>query len=215
MLLYIEDNAAIAENVIAYLEADGYQVKWCADGKVWLDTALSGYYDLVILDIMLPGMDGFRVCRELRKHKQVPVIMTTAKGEIDDKSAWFDWWADDYLVKPFELKELVMRIEALLKRSQVSDTVTFGDVDIILDENRCVKAGEEIKLTLKERQILMELVDAQGITVSRADIIDAVRWGDALYESDGKLDVYIANLRKKLGKELIETVKGVGYRAQK
>lgn len=215
MLLYIEDNKAIAENVIAYLEADGYQVKWCADGKEWLDTALSGYFDLVILDIMLPSMDGFSVCRKLRTSKQVPIIMTTAKGEIDDKSEWFEWWADDYLVKPFALKELVMRIEVLLKRSQVSDTVVFGDVEVILDENRCIKAGEEVSLTLKERQILMELIDAQGITVIRADIIETVRWEDAIFESDGKLDVYIANLRKKLGKELIETVKGVGYRVKK
>ena len=215
MLLYIEDNVAIAENVKAYLEAEGFVVDRVADGKEWLDKALSNYYELIILDIMLPSMDGFAICRELRKYKQLPIIMTTAKGELDDKSEGFDGGADDYLVKPFELQELVMRIHALLKRSQVSDSVSYGEIELLLDENRCYKSGQEVKLTLKEWQILMELVDANGVVFSRADIIESVWWGESLYENDNKLDVYIANLRKKLDKSLIETVKGFWYRLKK
>lgn len=212
MILYIEDNYRIAKNVIAYLETEWFSVKWIADGKQWLEEALHGYFDCLILDVMLPGIDGFSICHELRKHKQIPIIMTTAKWEIDDKSKWFEGWADDYLVKPFELAELVMRIHALLKRSNTSDIVYVWDIEILIDENRCMKNGHEIKLTLKEWQILMELLDAPWITVTRSDIVESVWWEEALFEADGKLDVYMANLRKKLGKEYIETIKWVWYR---
>ena len=212
MLLYIEDNQAIAKNVTTYLEAEWYNVHHTIDGQEWLNLALNGRYECIILDVMLPGIDGHTICREIRSHKSVPIIMTTARWELEDKSEWFDGGVDDYLVKPFELAELVMRVRALIGRTQISDVITLGDVEFALDENRCTRWGEEVKLTLKERQILMELLETPGRTVSRGDIVDAVRWGDALYESDGKLDVYIANLRKKLGKELIETIKWLGYK---
>jgi len=212
MLLYIEDNTSIAENVIQYLKSDGYEVKYCADGESWLEEALSGRYECIILDIMLPKIDGFTVCRKIREKKSVPIIMTTAKGELTDKGEWFDGWADDYLVKPFELAELVMRVRNLIQRTQISDTISIADVDFMLDENRCLKAGQEIKLTLKERQIMFELLEHPWRTCTRADIVEAVRWTDALYASEGKLDVYIATIRKKLGKDLIHTVKGLGYK---
>lgn len=212
MILYIEDNKAIAENVIKYLEVEWYTVKRCADGQEGLNAWLSWRYDCVILDVMLPWVDGFTICRELRAKKQVPIIMTTAKGELSDKGEWFEWWTDDYLVKPFDLPELVMRLGALINRSQVSDIIRIDDVEFILDENRCIKAGAEVKLTLKERQILIELLSVPGRTVSRADIVEAVWWWDALFESEKKLDVYMTTIRRKIGKKTIETVKGYGYK---
>ena len=215
MLLYIEDNHDIAENVIAYLKTEWYSVDWYDRGDTWLEAALSKRYDLIVLDVMLPGKDGFTFCRELRKSKQLPIIMTTAKWELDDKAEWFDGGVDDYLVKPFELAELVMRIQALLKRSEISDHLTIWEIDIYIDEKRCTRSGQDVHLTLKERQILLELVDANWLPVARTDIIDAVWWADAIYEDDSKLDVYIANIRKKLSKSLIETVKGFGYKIAK
>jgi len=212
MLLYIEDNHAIAKNIVMYLEAEHFRVKWIDDGKKWLEEALIWHYDCVILDVMLPGMDGFAVCRELRKRKKIPIIMTTAKWEIEDKGTAFSDGADDYLVKPFDAAELVMRIHALLERAQVSDIVHLENIDIYIDENRCVKDGHDVHLTLKERQILLELIDANGITVSRADIVESIRWSDALFEAEWKLDVYIANLRKKLSSTCIETVRWVWYK---
>lgn len=216
MLLYVEDTLAIAESVVAYLETSWFRVDWCTSWAAWLEKALHSIYECVILDVMLPDMDGFAVCREIRKVKQVPVIMTTAKWTITDKSTWFEGGADDYLVKPFPLEELVMRIKACVKRYEVNDVLHIWDVDLYLDENRYVKAGQAMALTPKEEIILLELLATPGITVSRSDIIDAVRWHDALFENnDAKLDVYIATLRKKLGKGLIETVKGVGYRLKR
>lgn len=212
MILYIEDNEQIGKNVKTYLEAEWFFVQRYMNGLEWLETALSGRFDCIVLDVMLPWIDGFEICREVRKKKNTPIIMTTARGELDDKWEWFSWWADDYLVKPFEMQELVMRIQSLIKRSQVSDVFMCGDLEVFLDENRCVKWWVEVHLTLKEWQIFMELIDAQWITVTRADIVESV-WGEeSLYETDGKLDVYIANLRKKIGKESIETIKWVWYR---
>jgi len=213
MILYIEDNKIIGQNVKEYLESDGYTVDWYYDWEEWLNAATSKYYDCVILDVMLPWIDWFTLCKKIREQKRVPIIMTTAKWTLDDKSEWFEWGADDYLVKPFEIAELSMRISALMKRSDTHDHVEICGLDVYVDENRVVKEWEEIRLTLKERQIFLELLNAWWMTVSRATLIDAVRWWSALFENnDGKLDVYIANLRKKLWKTCIETVKGVWYR---
>lgn len=215
MILYIEDTKEIAENVVAYLETEWFSVDRYQDWQEGLDAWLSKYYDCVILDIMMPWIDGIEVCKTIRTVKNIPIIMTTAKGMLENKAEAYDYGADDYLVKPFEIAELVMRIHALLKRTGTSDSLTLWEFDIYIDENRITKHWTEISLTLKERQILMELINAQWWTVSRATIIDAVRWWDALFDNnDWKLDVYIANLRKKLTKELIETIKWVWYRVR-
>lgn len=138
--------------------------------------------------------------------------MTTAKGQIEDKQDAYDLWADDYLVKPFALEELVMRCKALFKRTQIQDIYHLWDREIDVENKTVTRMGVPIHLTLKEFLILVHLLENNGHAVSRADLIEYVRGGDALYEHDAKLDVYIANLRKKLGKELIETIKGFGYR---
>lgn len=215
MLLLIEDNVTIANNVKKYLELQEYAVEVAHDGTIWLDLALTRQYDLIILDVMLPGVDGFEILQQVRQTKQVPVIMTTAKGQIEDKSTGYEHGADDYLVKPYELKELVMRIGALLKRSDVSDIIKFKDLEINTLDNEVTQNGEVLKLTNKERLVLSALLDDIWHAVSRADIIDFVWWWDSVWENDSKLDVYISNLRRKLDKELIETVKGFGYKIPK
>lgn len=212
MLLLIEDNITIANNIKKYLELQGHSVEAVYDGTSWLNLALERQYELIILDVMLPGMDGFEILQQVRQTKQVPVIMTTAKGQIEDKSIWYEHGADDYLVKPFEMKELVLRIQALLKRSQVSDIIKFKDLEINTLDNEVTKDGKLIKLTNKERLVLSAILDDIWHAVSRSDIIDFVRWWDSVWQNDSKLDVYISNLRRKLDKELIETVKGFGYK---
>ncbi len=138
--------------------------------------------------------------------------MATAKGQLDDKSTSYDAWADDYLVKPFALEELRMRIQAVVKRAQPQDIFRRWDIEVHLDQNMVSKWWKQISLPLKEFQILACLIDQDGKVISRSDLIEQIRWWEALYENDAKLDVYISNLRKKLHKELIVTVKWFGYR---
>lgn len=211
-ILLIEDNLTIGKNISLYLEHESHTVDRYTDGTEWRDRALQYVYDLIILDVMLPGLDGVSLLRELREKKQVPVIMTTAKGQIEDKQEAFDLGADDYLVKPFALEELSMRVKALVKRSESRDIYQIGDLQVDVEDKKVVRAGEEVHLTIKEFLILAYLLESNGHAVSRSDLLEFVRWGDALYEHDSKLDVYIANLRKKLGKELIITIKGFGYK---
>jgi len=215
MILYVEDTKEIWENVVAYLEAEWFSVSRYTTGEAALEALEKKWFDIALLDVMLPWIDGFDLCERIRAKKQIPIIMTTAKGTIDDKSSWFGNGADDYLVKPFALEELVMRIKAHLKRAQWWDYIHLGDIELYIDENRCLKNWEEITLPLKEWQVLLSIVEWWWMTVSRASICEEVWWWESLFENDAKLDVYIANVRKKLGKELIVTVKGVGYKLQK
>lgn len=161
---------------------------------------------------MLPEMDGISLLNELRSQKNTPVIMATAKGQLDDKALSYDAGADDYLVKPFALEELRMRIQAVVKRGQPQDVFRRRDIEVHIDTNQVLKNGEEVPLPLKEFQLLSCLIDQEGKTISRTELIEQVWGSDSLFENDGKLDVYISNLRKKLHKELITTVKGFGYK---
>ncbi len=211
-ILLIEDTPTIGKNIVSYLEHEWHTVDRCTDGIVWRDRALQYVYDVIVLDIMLPGLDGVSLLQEVRKKSQTPIIMTTAKGQLEDKQESFDLGADDYLVKPFALEELTMRIKALVKRSESRDIYQLGDIQVDLENKTVSRAGEDIHLTMKEFLILTYLLESNGHAVSRSDLLEFVWWGDALYEHDSKLDVYIANLRKKLGKELIHTIKGFGYK---
>lgn len=211
-LLLVEDNPTIGKNIVTYLEHEGHTLDWYKDGKEWKDRALHYMYDCLILDIMLPGLDGIALLQELRTKKQTPVIMTTAKWQLEDKQEAYMLGADDYLVKPFALEELSMRINALMKRSQARDLYQIGDIQVDIENKTVIRAGQDVHVTIKEFLILSYLLEYDGRAVSRADLIEFIRWWDALYEHDGKLDVYIANLRKKLGKDLIITVKWFGYK---
>ncbi|HKL44095.1 MAG TPA: response regulator transcription factor [Candidatus Absconditabacterales bacterium] len=214
-ILLVEDNKTIAKNIKKYLELEGYEILIAENGLYGLEVAKKNNFDLMLLDLMLPGMDGIEICKHIKKEKNVPIIMTTAKGQLDDKLEGFDVGADDYLVKPFDLEELLARIKVLTKRFGNNDLFEIGDLKIDLEAKKVLKNNKEIKLTIKEFNILEMLLNNIGIAISRTEIIEEIWGGDSLFEGDGKLDVYISGIRKKLGKDLIETVKGFGYKIEK
>ena len=148
----------------------------------------------------------------MRNEKNTPVIIITAKSQLEDKLDLFEVGADDYLVKPFDLEELLARLKAVLRRGVIDQLFTFQDIEINFPKKRVFKPKKEVHLTLKEFQILEILVQNRGVSMSRTDLITYLRGEDSIRDSDEKLDVYICNIRKKLDKNLIETVKGFGYR---
>lgn len=214
-ILLVEDNQTIAHNIQQYCEFEAITVDITADGEQGIQMYNTHYYDLIILDRMLPHMSGPQLCETIRKSSDIPIIMLTARWTIDDKLTWFECGADDYLVKPFDLAELVARVQALHRRSTTSDEFIYDDITISLVNRIATKAGTEVKLTIKEFYILEYLVKNRGTPVSRADLVEYVWWWDAVWENSGKLDVYISNLRKKLSREMIQTIKGFGYRIER
>ena len=215
-ILVIEDNKTIANNIKKYLELDGNSVFIAENGLYGLEVAKKNDFDIIVLDLMLPGLEWEKVCAEIKKEKDIPVIMTTAKWQLEDKLEWFNVRADDYLVKPFDLEELEARIKVLTKRNQWdSKPIKKWSISIDIQNRKILKWNKEVKLTVKEYNILECLVKNIWIPLSRTDIIQEVWWWDSLFDDDGKLDVYISTLRRKLGKDIIETVKGFGYRVNK
>ena len=212
-ILLVEDNQTIGQNIQKYLELEGYSVLWVQNWSYANEVVKHQDFDLVLLDLMLPGTDGLVVAKTIKQHQeQTRILMMTAKGQLEDKLEGFEVWADDYLVKPFDLEELVARIEALLRRSVQKDVVSYGVLTLDNLQKKIFKSWEEIKLSLKEFQILELLIRNKGMALSRLDIIEEI-WGwDAGFEEDGKLDVYLSTIRRKIWKETIETIKGYGYR---
>ncbi|MDD2537720.1 MAG: response regulator transcription factor [Candidatus Absconditabacteria bacterium] len=211
-ILLIEDNQQIAKNIKTYLELeDGWQVSASYDGEKGLHMATLQDFDIVLLDLMLPGLDGKSFCKKYRSMRNAPIIVISAKSQLEDKLELFDLGADDYLTKPFELEELAARIRALLKRGVIGNIFHYQDISVDLHKKEASKKGKLQHLTLKEFQILELLIKNKGVTISRTDIITELRGDDAIWEADNKLDVYISNLRKKLDKKLITTIKGYGY----
>ena len=212
-ILLVEDNQTIGQNIQKYLELEGYPVLWVQNWSYANEVVKHQEFDLVLLDLMLPGTDGLVVAKTIKQHQQqTRILMMTAKGQLEDKLEGFEVWADDYLVKPFDLEELVARIEALLRRSVQKDVVSYGVLTLDNLQKKIFKSWEEIKLSLKEFQILELLIRNKGMALSRLDIIEEVRGWDAGFEEDGKLDVYLSTIRRKIWKEMIETIKGYGYR---
>jgi two-component system response regulator RegX3 len=212
-LLVVEDEDAIAEPLVEGLAAEGFAVTRVATGQEAL--AAEGA-DLVLLDVRLPDMDGFAVCRELRARSDVPIIMVTAKGEEIDRVVGLELGADDYVVKPFGLRELVARIRAVTRRTseraEPRETLVAGPVQIDVPARRATVAGRELQLTLKEFDLLALLASRPGVVVERERILREV-WNTTWYGSSKTVDVHVAALRKKLGDPtLIETVRGVGLR---
>jgi DNA-binding response OmpR family regulator len=156
-------------------------------------------------------VDGKSFCQAIRKVKNIPIIIITAKSQLEDKLELFDLGADDYLVKPFDLEELLARGKALLRRGVIGAFFNYGEIAVDLLKKEVKKAGTVIHLTLKEFQILELLIQNKGRTLSRTDIITELWGDDAIWEADNKLDVYISTLRRKLDKNLITTIKGFGY----
>ena len=220
-LLVIEDELPMRTALVETLSAEGYRVRSASDGVAGLELACTESFDLVLLDVMMPGLDGFAVCRELRKRgREIPVLMLTAKGLVDDRVEGLDCGADDYLVKPFSLKELLARVRALLRRRERQDAVpeSLSLDGAILNFNKqvIVRGGTELPLSDKETGILRLLVAHQGETVSRERFLDVV-WGYHAYPSTRTVDNFISTLRTKLEADPANprhllTVRGTGYR---
>jgi two-component system, OmpR family, copper resistance phosphate regulon response regulator CusR len=216
-ILVIEDEAKAAEYLRQGLSESGYAVEVAHNGTDGLHAAVTGDHELVILDVMLPGIDGFAVLSALRTSRQVPVLMLTARGKTDDKVRGFDLGADDYLVKPFQFPELLARVRALLKRGQASvadPVVKVADLEIDSIRHRATRQGQRIDLTAKEFALLTLLAQKKGEVLSRTQIASLV-W-DIHFDSDSNVvEVAMRRLRAKIDDpfphKLIHTVRGVGY----
>jgi DNA-binding response OmpR family regulator len=218
-ILLVEDDERIRMSMRLALEGEGYEVDEAASGEVALGRFADQPADVVLLDLMLPGMDGFECCRQLRRVSTVPVVMVTARSDTHDVVAGLEAGADDYVTKPFVAKELSARIRALLRRVRAADQPSlarFGDVEVRPEEGTVLRDGEEVHCTRTEFRLLCELVANPGKVLSREQLLDRV-WGYD-YFGDGRLvDVHIRRLRMKVEPDPanpshILTVRGLGYK---
>lgn len=220
-ILVVEDEARMRDLLRLYLEREGFTVVEAADGRQGLAKVAQEEFALVILDVMLPELDGWTVCREIRRTRDVPIIMLTARGEEIDRVTGFELGADDYVVKPFSPRELVMRIKALLRRAcpqavESKDLLTFPGLSINHPARRVEAAGQEVALTPKEYDLLYFLASQAGRVFTREQLLEKV-WGYDFYGDLRTVDTHIKNLREKLkkagqGAEYLVTVWGVGYK---
>lgn len=216
-ILVVEDEKRAAEYLRQGLAENGYTVEMALNGTDGLHLAMTGDHDLVILDVMLPGVDGFAVLSALRTAKQIPVLMLTARGQTSDKVRGFDLGADDYLLKPFQFPELLARVRALLKRGKVAPSdpmLRLADLEVDPVRHRATRAGRRIDLTAKEFALLFLLVQRAGQVLSRTSIASMV-WDIHFDSETNAVDVAIRRLRAKIDDgfdtRLIHTVRGVGY----
>ena len=225
-ILLADDDAMILDVLRYQLEKEGYQVLTAEDGQKALDLAQTGQPDLVLLDVMMPKMQGWEVCRELRRTSEVPILMLTARGEEMDRVLGLELGADDYIVKPFSFRELLARIHSALRRAAYSqqsvavpepdDRVFLGDILVDRRRHSVTRRGQPVALSPREYDLLGALLDANGAMVSRDDLLDRV-WGEEWVGTPRTLDVHIRWLRGKIEADpahpqLILTVRGGGYR---
>ena len=219
-LLVIEDELPMRTALAETLQAHGYRITTAADGVRGLELALEHRPDLVLLDVMMPGLDGYALCRELRRRGVIlPVLMLTAKALVDDRVEGLDAGADDYLVKPFSMRELLARVRALLRRAErsaIPNALTLGDCVFDFREHTCHRAGQAIAISSKELAMIRLLAQEAGKPVSRETFLDVV-WGYNAYPCTRTVDNHIAMLRAKIERDpanpaFIQTVRGVGYR---
>ena len=215
-ILLVEDEEKLARMVELELKYEGYQVEKALDGRKGLELALSGGFDLVLLDIMLPQLSGMEVLRRLRRESQIPVIMLTARDSVVDKVAGLDSGADDYVTKPFAIEELLARIRAVLrnKSGQSGAPLAGGPLGMDVEKHQVMVRGQSVELTKKEFDLLRHLLENKDRVLTREALLDAV-WGFDFVGETNSVDVYIRFLRSKLddafGLKLIHTVRGVGY----
>ncbi len=211
-VLIIEDEEKIRRVVKNYLEKNGYEVYEADNGISGLKIFRQNKFDVVILDIMLPEMDGWSICREIRGESTVPVLMLTARSAEEDEIFGLELGADDYLKKPFSLAVLLARIKVLINRKNpISNSLQFGDLKINEGAHRVFYAKEELALAPKEYELLLYLAKNRGIALSREQILNKV-WEYNYYGELRTVDTHIKKLRKKLQGKFIETVRGFGYR---
>ncbi len=220
-ILLVEDEKPISDAVAAYLERENYWVTAAMDGQEAVNEFSKHHFDLVILDLMLPKIPGEKVCRIIRESSDVPIIMLTAKGEVEDRIVGLELGADDYLIKPFSPRELVARVRALLRRAHIDskpqrEILEFNELTIDLSGHRVLISGEEIDLTASEFKLLTTLASYPGRVYSRMELVEKVLG----YDFEGyerTIDSHVKNLRAKLGDDprnpkWLFTVHGVGYR---
>ena len=218
--LVIEDDQNIAELLRLYREKDGFEVAIAADGGTGLQLATDEHPDVILLDIMLPVMDGWQVCREIRTSSDVPIIMLTAKGETYDKVSGLEMGADDYVTKPFEVKELIARIHAVMRRREGGDSpaakrLEYDKLIINLDSYELIVDGKKVDTPPKEMELLYHLAASPNRVYTRNQLLDEV-WGFDYFGDSRTVDVHIKRLREKLegvsDKWSLKTVWGVGYK---
>jgi DNA-binding response OmpR family regulator len=215
-VLLVEDEPSVGELVRGYLARDGWTVIWVRSGEDALVELDRHPTRIVILDVGLPGMDGFAVCREMRTRSRVPILMLTARDEEPDRVVGLEVGADDYVTKPFSPRELVARMKAILRRSEPQfdyDLLELGDVSLNRETHDVKIGGEPIELTAKEFDLLAYFLANPGAVLSRDVLLDRV-WGVSYPGGTRTVDVHVAQLRRKLGRpELIRTLRGSGYKA--
>ena len=222
-ILLVDDEQSVQKLLSYPLRKEGYEVVPALDGREALDRVRDGTFDLVVLDVMLPKVDGFDVCRQIRAHSTVPIIMLTAKAEEIDKVLGLELGADDYITKPFSMREFRSRVKAVLRRAELArsadgsqEPLEDGDLRIDFDKRAVVIRDQAVRLTYVEFEILTALARSPGRVFSRSQLLDRV-WGDSAYRDPRTVDVHIRHLREKLEPdpktpELLFTVRGVGYR---
>ena len=218
-VLIVEDDRNIADLLRLYLEKEGMDCQVAGDGLVGLEKFNQFQPDILLLDIMLPGMDGWSVCRKVRESSKVPIIMLTAKGELEDKVSGLEMGADDYITKPFEMKEVLARVHAVLRRfgeeDQVEKKLSFDKLVINLDSYELLVDGKRVDTPPKELELLFHLAAAPNRVFTRNQLLDEV-WGFDYFGDSRTVDVHVKRLREKLegvsDKWSVKTVWGVGYK---
>lgn len=218
-ILIIEDEEAIQGVVKAFLEDEGYNVVLASDGLEGMEKFREYHPDLILLDLMLPKMNGFSVCEAIRKESQVPIIMLTALDDDASQMKGFDALADDYITKPFSMPLVVKHIEAVLRRAEQggvapNNVIRYKEITVDTDSLSVLVGTESVPLTTREFEILKLLLENQGRVVSRERLLDTV-WGYDYIGDEKIVNTHIKNIRKKLGVDYIETMRGAGYKIEK
>ncbi|MFR6016185.1 MAG: response regulator transcription factor [Paraclostridium sordellii] len=216
-ILVIEDDSNIQELIVEFLSAEGYNVKSANDGIEGIQTFKKEEFDLVILDVMMPNLDGYGVCKMIRQSSNIPIIFLTALDQESDQIKGFDLMCDDYITKPFSFTLLMKRVEAVLRRTcndSESNILTFEKLNLDLDTYQAYLDGNTIELTLKEFNILKTLIENYPQVITRENLLDNV-WGYDYYGDTRVVDAHIKNIRKKIELPYIKTVKGIGYSLDK
>lgn len=218
-ILVVEDDTQIQELIVEFLESENYIVHTASDGVEGYEKFKENKYDLIILDVMMPKLDGYALCKMIKKNDtEVSIIFLTALGDESSEVKGFDLKADDYISKPFSFNILIKRVEAVLRRKKEEvaklETLEFGTIKLQLDTYKVYVDEEEVELTLKEFNILKFMIQSYPMVVSREMLMDKV-WGYEYYGDTRVIDAHIKNIRKKIKDDYIKTIKGVGYVLEK
>lgn len=216
-ILVMEDDASIQELIVEFLKAEGYDVDYASDGLEGIQLFKKKEYDLVLLDIMMPNLDGYSVCKMIRQNSNVPIIFLTALNEETDQLKGFELECDDYITKPFSFNLLIQRVKAILRRGKNNlsgDFLNFEKIKLDLNTYSVQIDEQNIELTLKEFNILKMLIEKYPQVITRESLLDSI-WGYDYYGDTRIVDAHIKNLRKKISLPYIKTVKGIGYTLEK